>query len=264
MLKVIVLALAMGLLFLYLLQDTLLFFPQPVADEYRRQFASHEVTMEHQGVRLQGWFVDGEVSALRPLLVYYGGNAEEVSGNLGAMDRFSNRIGAFLYMNYRGYGDSEGKPSQQSLFQDAAFVLEQLMLREGIEPAQVVLMGRSLGTAVAVYVASRYAVQRVILVSPFDTLLHVAQHHYPYLPVRLLLKYQFDSSALAPTIAAPALILIAAQDRIIPEKFSLNLSRQWGGPVDVVTIEGAGHNDISTYASYWQAITAFLALQGKE
>jgi len=258
MIKLFLPMLAMGLLLLYLFQDKLLFFPLPLSEAARRQFAPYQLVIEHNGIKLHGWFVDGEVSPQRPLLVYYGGNAEEVSANLLQLERFNKRIGAFLYMNYRGYGDSEGVPGQQALFQDALYVLDKLMIRKGIDPIQVVLMGRSLGTAVAVYVASRRPVQRMILVSPFDKLLNVAKYHYPWLPVRLLLKYPFDSQALAAEIAVPVLILIGGEDRIIPAKFSLALSRQWRGPVHQVTIKGASHNDISAYGEYWQAITAFL------
>ena len=188
--------------------------------------------------------------------VYYGGNAEEVSGNLTDLDRL--KAGAYLFMNYRGYGDSDGKPSQKALCRDALFILDTVTRRENIPLNRVVLMGRSLGSGVAVYVASRRAVCGVILVTPFDSLVKVARHHYPFLPVGLLLKHPFDSAALAPDIHLPALMITAGQDGIIPAPRSARLARLWGGPVETVVIEGGDHNDLQLDEAYWTAINRFL------
>ena len=111
----------------------------------------------------------------------------------------------------------------------------------------------------AVHVAAHRPVRGVILVTPFDSLLNVARHHYPVLPVRLLLKHPFDSAALAPDINIPALILIGHQDTIIPKQHAIRLSEVWGGPVDTVMIDGVGHNDIQLDPRYWEAINSFLS-----
>jgi hypothetical protein len=161
-------------------------------------------------------------------------------------------------MNYRGYGDSEGKPSQKALCSDALYILDTLTARESIALENVVVVGRSLGSGVAVDVAAHRPVRGVILITPFDSLLNVARHHYPYLPVRLLLRHPFDSAALARTLKIPALVLMGDQDDIIPNAHSLSLTRRWGGPVETVMIEGVGHNDIQTNERYWRAINRFL------
>jgi hypothetical protein len=162
-------------------------------------------------------------------------------------------------MNYRGYGDSEGKPSQQNICRDALYILDTLAAREQIPLNHIVLMGRSLGSGVAVHVAAHRAVRGVILVTPFDSLLNVARRHYPILPVRFLLKHPFDSAALAPDIRIPALVLIGRQDTIIPNQNAIRLSELWGGPVDTVMIEGVGHNDIQLGHRYWESINSFLS-----
>jgi pimeloyl-ACP methyl ester carboxylesterase len=190
-------------------------------------------------------------------VVYYGGNAEEVSGNLWDMARL--QAGAYLFMNYRGYGDSQGKPSQKNLCRDALYILDTLVARENIPMNHIVLMGRSLGSGVAVYVAAHRPVRGVILVTPFDSLLNVARHHYPVLPVRFLLKHPFDSAALAPGVKMPALVIIGNQDNIIPNRRSTQLAEVWGGVVDTVVIDGAGHNDIQLDHRYWEAINSFLS-----
>jgi len=255
-LKVLVPLVVIGLALVYLFQDALIFFPQSVPVESRTRFAAYSVEVHREGRKLHGWFVPGTVSATQPLLIYYGGNAEEVSDNL--WDVAQLEAGASLFMNYAGYGDSQGKPSQARLCQDALFILDWICQREAVPPAHVVLLGRSLGSGVAVFVASQRPVGGVILVTPFDSLLNVARHHYPYLPVRLLLKYPFDSAALAPSIKVPALVLTADKDAIVPGSLAGNLSRAWGGPVQTVAIAGAGHNDIQLDPRYWEAINAYL------
>jgi pimeloyl-ACP methyl ester carboxylesterase len=255
-LKVLLPLVIIGLALVYYFQDALIFFPQSVPPENRTRFAAYGVEVRHEGRMLHGWFVPGVVSATQPLVIYYGGNAEEVSGNL--WDRAQLKAGASLFMNYAGYGDSQGKPTQARLCQDALFILDWICRREAVPPAHVVLMGRSLGSGVAVFVASRRPVGGIVLVTPFDSLLNVARHHYPFLPVRLLLKYPFDSAALAPSIKMPALVLTAAQDTIVPGSLATNLARVWGGPVQTVTIAGAGHNDIQLDPRYWEAVNAYL------
>jgi pimeloyl-ACP methyl ester carboxylesterase len=256
-LKIVLPIVLIGLGLLYFFQDALIFFPTPTPPENRKQFESHAYRVTHAGTDLQGWFVRGRVTADRPLLVYYGGNAEEVSANLWDLSRFS--AGAYLFINYRGYGDSEGKPSQKALCRDALFIVDHIAARQNIALEHMILMGRSLGSGVAVHVAAHRPVRGVILVTPFDSLTNVARHHYPIFPVGLLLRHPFDSRALAPAIPIPVLMLIAANDEVIPKKFAINLAQAWGGPLRRVVIEGAGHNDIQLDSGYWGAINAFLA-----
>jgi hypothetical protein len=255
-LKILGPVLLIGLLLLYFLQDALIFFPQPIPVQNRKSFTEYAFGVEHEGQRLRGWYVPGKVSRTRPLVVYYGGNAEEVSGNLWDLPRLAG--GAYLFMNYRGYGDSEGKPSQKTLCRDALYILDTLVSREKIPLDNVVLMGRSLGSGVAVHVAAHRAVRGVILITPFDSLLNVARHHYPFLPVKLLLRHPFDSAALAPKVKMPALVLIGRQDDIIPNPLSSALAQRWGGPAQTVAIESVGHNDIQLDEGYWRAINIFL------
>ena len=254
--KILAPVLLLGAFLLYVVQDKMIFFPQAVPDRNREAFAAYAFGIDHEGQRLQGWYVPGTVTRSRPLVVYYGGNAEEVSGNLGDLTRLAG--GAYLFMNYRGYGDSEGRPSQKALCRDALYILDMVATREKIPLDHIVLMGRSLGSGVAVQVAAQRPVRGVILITPFDSLVNVARHHYPFLPVKLLLRHPFDSAALAPEAKMPALILMGRRDDIIPNPLSMALAQRWGGPVQTVMIEGLGHNDIQADDGYWNAINAFL------
>lgn len=241
---------------LYVFQGALIYFPQPLAPSRRMALAPHDVVFDHDGVRLHGWWLRGAVSAEQPLIIYYGGNAEEVSGFIAEAGRLP--AGGLLCVNYRGYGDSAGRPSETTLVADALFIYDQVRA-SGIPPEHVVLMGRSLGSGVAVQVAAHRPVRGLILVTPFDSLLAVARHHYPFLPVRLILRQRFDSIARAPSIRIPLLVLMGSADAIIPNASTRKLVAAWGGAVRLVTIEGAGHNDISLLAGYGEAIQAFLA-----
>ena len=243
-------------LLLYLFQDRMIFYPQPTLPANQMRYQAQAIRIDHGQVSLTGWLFKETIGPARPLIVYYGGNAEDVSLNFADLGRFA--AGAFLFMNYRGYGDSQGRPSEGALVEDARFVLSEFTHRESIDPAHVVLMGRSLGSGVAVQVAARQAVAGVILVTPFDSLVNVARAHYPIFPVGLLLKHRFDSAALAPKLRVPALLLVAADDRVVPPRFAAALERAWGGPVRSVIIPGADHNSIETSPEYWKAINAFL------
>lgn len=251
-----VVAVVGGISLIYCFQGAMIFFPQDIPPSSRTAFKSHEIRIERGSSRLHGWFVQREISEQNPLIVYYGGNAEEVSGNLRFLDQFGSH--ALLLMNYRGYGDSDGRPSESGLFEDALFILDTVMAENGVGPGEIVLMGRSLGSGVAVHVAARRPVRGVILVTPFDSLVTVARRHYPILPVKLLLRHRFDSGRDAPGIGSPALIMAAEHDEIIPRSSTLNLADRWGGAVTTVTIEGATHNDIESRDGYWTAIHRFL------
>lgn len=253
--SLILFAVATGLL--YLLQDKMVFFPQPTAAGNRSRFADREIRIQNGEITLTGWFFKDGIGPARPLIVYYGGNAEDVSLNFADLGRFGTQ--SFLFMNYRGFGESGGKPSEAALLSDALVVLDHILATERIDPGHVVLMGRSLGTGVAVYVAAQRKVGGVILVTPFDSLVNVAKAHYPIFPVRWLLRHRFDSARLAPNITTPALFLTASDDAVVPVRFAKGLEKQWGGPVTSVSVAGAGHNDIESSPIYWEAVNRFLA-----
>lgn len=247
----------------YLLQERLIFYPQKgiFAADHKR-YAPQEIRLRRpsapQEVNLHGWLLQPEKKQknLASLLIYYGGNAEEVSLNLKELERLP--VDALLVMNYRGYGLSEGRPGEADLVADAVWVLDTITARLGVAPQQVVLMGRSLGTGVAVQVAAQRSVAGLILVTPFDSLVSVARKHYPFLPVGILLRHRFDSLGLAPRLTQPALMLMAAADTIIPTPCSQRLVDAWGGEVAALTLTAVGHNDIHISSQYWAAIDTFL------
>lgn len=248
---------------IYFLQERLIFFPQPLTEDPLK--ANTGAAIEEVGlvtadqVRLHGWLVHATAANTpAPILIYFGGNAEEVSWLASSAGRYAGW--SLLLLNYRGYGASEGKPGEAALFADALQIYDYAAGRA--RGGRVAVMGRSLGSGVAVHVAAQRPVAGVILVSPYDSIESVAKRIYPYLPISLMLKHRFDSLARAPGIHAPLLCLVASDDRVIPRPHSERLYAAWGGLKQWREIGPADHDSLAGEPAYWDAIAAFLAKLG--
>jgi pimeloyl-ACP methyl ester carboxylesterase len=161
-------------------------------------------------------------------------------------------------VNYRGYGGSPGKPSQRALYDDALAIYD-FAVQSGAEPANLFVMGRSLGSAMAVWVASQRTTAGAILVTPFDSMASVGARHYPFVPVRLLLRHPFPSDKWAQGTRAPAIMIAAANDYVVPPVHAVRLHDAWAGPKSLHTLEGVGHNDIELHPEYYALINAFIS-----
>lgn len=243
-------------LYLYLSQERMLFYPQPLgAGSMPNAHASEEVRIvAADGTRLHGWLIRAE-RALAPLIIYFGGNAEEVSALAASAARLEDW--SLLLVNYRGYGASAGKPGERALFADALAIYDYARDRADIAPERIVAMGRSLGSGVAVYLARERPLAGVILVTPYDSITAVAEGIYPWLPVRFLLRHKFDSLARAPHIATPLLCLVAERDALIPPAHAHRLFEAWQGPREWLKLP-ADHDSIDAAPGYWEAVAAFL------
>jgi pimeloyl-ACP methyl ester carboxylesterase len=250
-------------LLIYLQQERLLFHPQVLSEHDARAVEKMAPRSERfelksaDGAYLRGWLVRGSAHGASPLVIYFGGNAEEISWLLPEFSRIPAY--AALLVNYRGYGLSEGIPSESALFSDALAVYDKIVQSPDVDAARIVVMGRSLGTGVATYVASRRPIAGAILISPYDSMVAVAHGVYPFLPVGLLLRHRFESDRRAPSIHAPLLALVAAQDTLIPPERSKRLVEKWGGTSRLELLDGVDHNTISMHPHFWPLITTFLA-----
>ena len=251
---------------LYLLQERLIFLRQPLAEDTRQTVRELPGVTEvevaaRDGARLHGWLRQSGGNAGEPsprgLVIYFGGNAEEVSGQMFDAEQLAPWSVAAV--NYRGYGLSEGDPGEAALAADAVAVYDRLAARGDVDPDRIVIFGRSLGSGVAVQLAARRPVRAVMLISPFDSLRSIARRQYPIVPVSLLLKHPFDSLALAPRIESPLLVLAGDRDTLIPPALSRRLHDAWAGPKRWELAPGADHNDISSHPRYWPAMREFLA-----
>ena len=173
------------------------------------------------------------------------------------LDISDNANANFVLMNYRGYGASEGTPSESALFNDALFVYEALA-NSTAHNGKIVAFGRSLGSGVAVYLSTHRRIDALVLVTPYDSVRNVARRRFSWLPVSRLLRHPFDSLALAPSLDLPALFLVAEYDEVIPIPHAKNLAEAWGGTMQWVLIEDATHNSIGAEPDYWLSIRRFF------
>jgi pimeloyl-ACP methyl ester carboxylesterase len=253
-------AVAVGLpLIVYLAQDSLIFYRQPLPEARRvdiakRYPAAKEISLQaRDGTKLHAWHVRGH----GPLILYFGGNAEEVSWML---EETGNAPGfSWLLVDYRGYGLSEGSPGEAALKSDAIEWFDHATTLPGVDAKRSIAFGRSLGSGVAVALAAQRPIAQVILATPYDSLAAVAKRHYWYLPVDLLLKHRFDSIALAPALKQPLLCLIAGRDEVIPPAHGERLFGAWGGAKRMVVLEEATHNTTDAHPMFWPSIREFLA-----
>jgi pimeloyl-ACP methyl ester carboxylesterase len=250
-------ALVVGVpLLAFLLQERLIYYPRPLSDaalqdiRLRHPKGQNVFAQAADGTRLHAWHLPGSPDA--PLIVYFGGNAEEVSWMLGAASVVPKA--SWLLVDYRGYGASQGSPSEEALAADALLWYD----RFAPQAKKIYVFGRSLGSGVAVRLAAERKVDAAILVTPFDSMVAVGRRHYPYLPVDWLLKHRFDSLSRAPKVAAPLLCLVAMRDSIIPPEHAKLLFDAWAGPKRWVALEGADHNDVDGHPDFWPSINAFL------
>lgn len=254
-------------LVVYLLQDRLIFFPQRLSAERRadvvKRFpaAVENSLVATDGTRLHAWLVRPPGDVPRPLVIYFGGNAEDVSWMLEAIG--DPRAGAtpevaWLLVDYRGYGGSEGSPSERTLLADAPQWYDHAIRLPGVDPKRVFAFGRSLGSGVAVHLAVTRLLAGVILVTPYDSLVAVAKHYYPYLPVGWMLKHRFDSIAHAPQLRIPLLCVIAEQDEVIPPASAERLFAAWAGPKRRMGLKDSGHNNTDGADHFWPAVREFL------
>ncbi len=234
---------ALACLGLYLAQRSLIFYPQP-----RRHGADASVLpLQLNGTRLM---VSARQMAGPEAVLYFGGNAEDVSGSLPSVAAaFPDR--AVYLLHYRGYGGSAGKPSQEAIFADALALFDQLHQQH----PNITVIGRSLGSGVAVHVASLRPAKRLVLVTPYDSIAGIAAQQFPAFPVNYLLTDRFESWRDAPQVAAPTTIVAAEHDELIPRSSSeLLLTRFKPGIARYVQIPATGHNTISDDPSYPQAL----------
>lgn len=232
---------------LFMKQRSFLYFPTAFSD----RGSNSVVLVESEGETLQ--------ILTRPVdssdaVIFFGGNADDVSGYLGSFAAAIPKHNLFL-VNYRGYGGSTGTPSEDGLLTDAVAIYDHLHTRF----PNISVVGRSLGTGVAVYLASVRKVEKLILITPYDSIENVAKKHFPIFPIGFLLKDKFDSAARVKDVTAKTLILIAEDDRTIPRENSEALVQQFSPEKVVVkTLPGTTHSSITLGNDFEQLISQFL------
>ncbi len=232
---------------LFLFQRQMIYFP---TSEVSVPGAAHTV-LDTDEVRIKVWTLNpGKEKAL----IYFGGNAENVAYNIDDFSiLFADRT--VYLVNYRGYGGSSGSPYEKGFYSDALFIYDHFMKQH----TALSVMGRSVGAAVATYLASKRDIEKLILVTPFDSAVNVGKKIYWFFPMGLILKEKLDSVGRAAKITTDTLIIAAANDRIIPYEHTHKLVQAFSKTgVEVVTLDDTGHNTVHLHPDYKKIIAAFI------
>jgi pimeloyl-ACP methyl ester carboxylesterase len=234
--------------YLYLAQRSLIYFPTP---EIQSQDAT-ALRIQTAGAVLKVWEVE------RPgpdAVIYFGGNADDAGAHIVPFARALPERSLY-FVNYRGYGGSTGTPTEAALLADALSVFDHVHR----DHSRIAIIGRSLGSGVATYLATERPVDRLVLVTPYDSIARVAQGHYRWFPIFLILKDRFDSLSRVPRISAPTLVLIAQLDEVIPRPRTDALVAAFPpAQVRVQILPGVAHNLEDETQSFREAIRDFLA-----
>lgn len=243
--------------FFYFFQSNFLFYPQPITSQFPVNGNTEEVNIKTaENKLLHGWLCKTESQKPQKLIIYFGGNAEEVSHFIPVASEFEDW--ALLLVNYPGYGNSQGKPGEKSFFKAALEIYDYAVSREDIDGEHIVLMGRSIGTGSATYLANQRKVKGVVLFSPFESMRAVAQSKFNFLFIDLILKHKFRSKKYAKKIAAPMLAFYGTEDRIIPPNHTKKLNNHWKGVSSTVEIRSHSHNDLLESQQVWEKTIKFL------
>ena len=237
-------------LLLYLLQDRMIFFPRPLAAEPAGPHIER-AAVQRGDVTLRGWVVNGRSQG--PLLFYFGGNAEEVSG---LADVFARLDAVTVLMNYRGYGESGGKPSSALLIEDAAAVVAQIRGSFG-DGRRAIVFGRSLGTGIAALAARAEGIDGLILLSPYRSIEHIAKRRFPFVPVGWLLRHNIDATLAIGALPERMLVLHALKDSVVPTDESRAFLRELKSDPQIVEFDGS-HNVSLETPQLWRAIEDFV------
>ncbi len=215
--------------------------------------AGTDFELKRPGAVLRGWVVNPGKPA--PIL-YFGGNAERIEAHRDAFARMFPGRSVYL-VAYRGYGASSGEPGEAALVSDALAVFDDVQRRHPDE--RIGVIGRSLGSGIASQVAGRRPVERLALITPFDSMVATAQSHYPIFPASWLLTERYESTNALLAYRHPVLIVHGGRDDIVPEANTLRLIQALPAKPHVVRIAAADHNDISRHPEFEAALSGFMS-----
>ncbi len=247
---------------MYLTQSRQVYFPTSalVTDPAAHGMAYEDVWLgTSDEVRLHGWFVPADEP--RGTLLFLHGNAGNISHRIDSIRIFRELGLSVLIIDYRGYGQSEGAPTEAGTYRDAEAALAYLRSERGIAADEVVVFGRSLGSAIAARLAATETVGALILESAFTRAVDLAADLMPWLPVRWILRFEYDTLDAVKSIHVPLLVIHSVGDEIVPFHHGRRIFETANEPKRFLEIQG-GHNDgfLRSKAAYIEGLSAFLAM----
>jgi fermentation-respiration switch protein FrsA (DUF1100 family) len=232
--------------YLFMMQDRLIFYPdmptrQLGADPSDINLAFEQVTITTEDeVALHGWFVPAEQE--KGVVLFFHGNAGNISHRLDTL-KILNGLGlSTLIIDYRGFGQSTGEISEQGTYLDAEAAWKYLIGTKNVPAGRIIVFGRSLGAAIAAYIASVNNPAGLVVESAFTSVPDMAAKLYPLFPVKLLSRYQYNTRKKLTAVSCPVLIIHSPTDEIIPFENAEKLYKAAGEPKDLLEISG-GHNE---------------------
>ena len=241
----------------YTMQEKIIFHPQkiPAALVYQYPIPFQEVNYETpDGVTLNGVLCQQDSS--KGVVLYFHGNASHVFDLGDVAARFHQNGYDALIVDYRSYGKSTGKLSEQHLFEDARFLYDEL--RKQYDATNIIIYGRSIGSGVATQLASKVNAKMLVLETPYASLIDLGKHYTPWLPASLLLKYPLRSDEYIQSVKSPVYILHGTADRIVPYSSGKKLSEAANTLAEFVTIQDGDHNDLADFSEYHEALDRIL------
>lgn len=248
------------MLFMYLFQSRLVYFPSRRIDitpeHIGLKFEDLYFTAE-DGTSLNAWYIPSPSS--QATILFCHGNAGNISNRVESIEQF-HRLGLNVFIfDYRGYGLSKGNPNEEGTYQDALAAWKYLIERKGLQPDEIIIFGRSLGGAVALWLATQTEPRGLIVESSFTSIPNLASKLYPFIPVRLLSRFHYNSEEIIEQIRVPVLVVHSRQDDIIPYGHGEILFARAGEPKQFLEISGL-HNDgyLISGDNYLRGLSAFI------
>ena len=245
---------------LYFYQGSFVYYPQRQLVATPAQFGLNyeDVRFKAQdGVELFGWYLP--VKDERGVLLFFHGNAGNISHRMLSLQVFNRlRLSTFIF-DYRGYGQSAGRPDEAGTYRDAEGAWRYLVEQRGVSPDRIIVFGRSLGAAIATYIASKHTPRALIVESAFTSVPDLAARFYPFMPVRWLTRYHYSTREYLQRVSCPVLVVHSREDDIIPFAHGHSLFEAAQSPKDFFEING-GHNDalLVTGKRYENGLDRFL------
>jgi len=244
------------------MEEKLIFFPVAAIDRTPRDLglAFEDVYFTTaDGVRLNGWFVPHPQATTT--LLWFHGNAGNISHRLENIRLLHDKVGINVFIfDYRGYGRSEGRVSEEGTYKDGEAALKFLRGKQGMDSGQIIFFGRSLGAAVAAELAGRADCLALILETPFASIPEMARVAFPWLPIGHLLRTRYDVIEKVKMVKAPVLVIHGDQDEVVPYEQGRQVFAAAPEPKEFYTIRGAHHNDTFIVGgdAYFAAIKNFI------
>jgi dipeptidyl aminopeptidase/acylaminoacyl peptidase len=218
------------------------------------------VLRANDGTRLCGWLMTPLLPGPQPAVLYFGGRSEEVSWVARDAGKLFPGM-TVLAMNYRGYGESQGDPAEAHMVEDGCTLFDWLAGRGHVDPQRIAIVGRSLGSGVAVQVAKERPAHSVVLITPYDSILAIAKRRFRTMPIEYMLRHRFESIKYAPALTAPTYVLRAEVDEVIPHSHTDQLVAKLGQLKGDDIVPGSNHLNIPYLDATQSRIASFLGAQ---